>query len=146
MNPSALFKKAGYKSGFYIQLQGTILISGKNLIFLLIISMNWNMRTKYSFYEVVKSCRYRHAGKPDNVPFNDAEYSVTGIVPVNIPTSAAFITKPGIAAGPLPLPDASHPLYLEAGLKFLFAILFLHTVYGLIIGWLNPKWINLEST
>lgn len=37
------------------------------------------------------------------------------------------------------MPDASHPLYLEAGLKFLFATLFLYPVYGLISKHFNTR-------
>ena len=128
---------------------------------------------------------------------------VSGIAPFNIPPSAAFLTKLGIAVGPLPLLvhfgygafwsillvylykektdlkrgvgismaawlimmliyspiigwgifgfgnahmlDAAHPLYLEAGPKYMIATLVLHLIFGAIIGWLNPKWIELEA-
>lgn len=40
---------------------------------------------------------------------------------------------------------ASNPLYLEAGPKYLIVTLILHIIFGLIIGWLNPKWAELET-
>lgn len=40
---------------------------------------------------------------------------------------------------------ASNPLYLEAGPKYLIVTLILHIIFGLIIGWLNPKWVELET-
>lgn len=128
----------------------------------------------------------------------------SGMAPFNIPPSAAFLNKLGLALGPLPLivhfgygafwslllvylfdyktnikkglgislaawlimmliyspiigwgvfgfGDAhtlppSDPLYLEAGPKYLVATLILHLIFGLIIGWLNPKWIVFEDT
>ncbi|MDZ7690153.1 MAG: hypothetical protein U5K69_03180 [Balneolaceae bacterium] len=127
----------------------------------------------------------------------------TGIAPFNIPPSAAFLTKLGLAAGPLPLIvhfgygafwsillvylfknktdlgrgiglalaawlimmliyspiigwgvfgfgtahtlAPSDPLYLEAGPKYLIMTLALHLIFGAVIGWLNPKWIDLEN-
>ncbi len=127
----------------------------------------------------------------------------TGIAPFNIPPSAAFFTKLGIAVGPLPLLvhfgygafwsillvylfkqqtditkglgiaiaawlimmliyspiigwgvfgfgdghmlDPSNPLYLEGGPKYLISTLILHLIFGLVIGWLNPKWIDLSK-
>lgn len=45
-------------------------------------------------------------------------------------------------AGQLP---ADHPLYLEPGPKYLVATLVLHLVYGTVIGWLNPRWIEAGS-
>ncbi len=127
----------------------------------------------------------------------------TGIAPFNIPPSAAFLTKLGLTAGPLPLivhfgygafwsillvylfkentnikkglglslvawlimmlvyspiigwgvfgfgdahmMDPSNPLYLESGAKYLIATFILHLIFGLIIGWINPEWIDLES-
>lgn len=41
--------------------------------------------------------------------------------------------------------DPSNPLYLESGPKYLISTLTLHLIFGLIIGWLNPKWVNLEG-
>ena len=37
------------------------------------------------------------------------------------------------------------PIYLAPGPKYLIATLVLHLVYGAIIGWLNPLWINFET-
>jgi hypothetical protein len=44
----------------------------------------------------------------------------------------------GSAGASLP-PD--NPLYLAPGPKYLIATLFLHLIYGAIIGWLNPLWL-----
>jgi hypothetical protein len=41
----------------------------------------------------------------------------------------------------LPPTDALH---LQAGPKYLVATLVLHLIYGWIIGWLNPFWIDLK--
>jgi hypothetical protein len=39
----------------------------------------------------------------------------------------------------------SNALYLEPGPKYLVATLVLHLIYGWIIGWLNPLWINFKT-
>ncbi|MFQ5929604.1 MAG: hypothetical protein ACE5MK_07885 [Acidobacteriota bacterium] len=38
-----------------------------------------------------------------------------------------------------------HPLYLAPGPKYLIATLVLHVIYGAIIGWLNPLWIQFRT-
>lgn len=128
----------------------------------------------------------------------------TGIAPFNIPPSAAFLVKIGLAVGPLPLivhfgygafwsillvylyqnktdvtkglliafgawlimmliyspiigwglfgfggahaKPAADSLYLESGPKYLIVTLVLHAIFGTIIGWLNPLWINFSAT
>ena len=45
-------------------------------------------------------------------------------------------------AGELP-PNSA--LYLQPGPKYLIATLVLHLIYGWIIGWLNPIWINFKK-
>ena len=41
---------------------------------------------------------------------------------------------------------SNHPLYLAPGPKYVIATLLLHLVYGTIIGWLNPAWINFKAS
>lgn len=36
--------------------------------------------------------------------------------------------------------EIDHPLYLEQGPAYLFTTLFLHLVYGLVLGWLVSRW------
>lgn len=40
---------------------------------------------------------------------------------------------------------SDHPMYLDYGLKYLFATFMLHLIYGFIIGWLNPIWIRFGA-
>ncbi len=40
----------------------------------------------------------------------------------------------------------SSKLYLEPGPKYLVVTLVLHLIYGGVIGWLNPLWINEETS
>ena len=37
---------------------------------------------------------------------------------------------------------ATDPLYLGSPVKYVLATALLHVIYGLIVGWLNPLWIN----
>lgn len=39
----------------------------------------------------------------------------------------------------------SDPLYLGSPVKYVVATLVLHVIYGAIIGWGNPAWIEFES-
>lgn len=49
----------------------------------------------------------------------------------------------GGAGATLPSDD---PLYLAPGPKYLVATLVLHLIYGAIIGWLNPLWIQFKRS
>lgn len=62
-----------------------------------------------------------------------------------------LVYSPIIGWGPFGFGNAdelasSHPLYLEAGSKYLIVTLVLHLIYGSIIGWLNPLWIKFGKT
>jgi len=39
----------------------------------------------------------------------------------------------------------THPLYLESGPKYIIITLVLHLIFGVIIGWVNPKWIRFST-
>lgn len=41
--------------------------------------------------------------------------------------------------------QATNPLFLEAGPKYLIITLVLHIIFGTVIGWLNPKWVTSET-
>ncbi len=41
---------------------------------------------------------------------------------------------------------ADKPLYLGSPMKYVVSTLVLHLIYGSIIGWLNPAWIDFKTT
>lgn len=37
---------------------------------------------------------------------------------------------------------SDHPLYLKSGISYMIITLFLHLIYGLILGYLNQRWLR----